>query len=243
LQGSQSALTVLVDRILTPECAAETTAVTVGGEQLRVDIFPASPGPDCPYQEMRAVRDTTNNLARSTCQPVVAVDVKPWTYVAKHQAQQICAKMGKQLLPSAVWYQAALGTPDDTTCHTSGVVVRKNAITDCVSGIGTFDMVGNVWEWVGGEVVDGVTATGQVVPQTGYVAAVNHSGWPTKTSTTTNDLFNADYFWSDTTGTRAMMRGGFYAARSDAGVYALHAGISPSFSSNATGVRCGYRLP
>lgn len=242
LGDSQSALAILTDRALTPDCAPGSVRVAVDDENWCVDIFPATAGPTCPHQTIRSPRDTTDNIAAG-CAPVVAAGRIPWLHVAQHHATQICALMNKQLLPPAVWYHAAVGTPDNESCHTTGSAARANAETACVSGAGAYDMVGNVWEWVDAEIVDGVTAASTSVPATGYVQAVNRVGWPTETSSTTNDLFNADYFWSEPTGTRGVLRGGFYRALGDAGVYAVHTGVAPTFASNATGVRCGYRLP
>lgn len=241
-RGSQSALAVLTDRALAPECQAGTAPVRVGDVVWCVDTFPVAPSAACPHQTIASPRDTTANIAASGCEPVVAEGKLPWLYVAQHHATQICAKAGKQLLPSAVWYQAALGTPDDGTCHVSGTAVRENQVSACVSGAGLYDMVGNVWEWVDAEVVDGQYQGEMAVPETGYVHAVDRSGWPTRTASTTSDLFQSDYFWSESQGVFGVMRGGFYRAREDAGIYAVHAGVEPSFSSNATGVRCGYRL-
>lgn len=241
-RGSQSALATLTDRAFAPECQTGTMPVPVGDTVWCVDQFPVVPGASCPHKITRSPADTTANIAAEACQPVVAEGSIPWLYVAQHHAVQICAKAGKRLLPPDVWYEAALGTPDDGTCHVAGNSARPNQKSTCVSGYGLYDMVGNVWEWVDAEVVQGQLEQTTPVPETGYVQAVSRSGWPTATAATTSQMFAADYVWSKSSGVQGVMRGGFYRAKTDAGIYAIHAGIAPSFASNATGVRCGYRL-
>jgi hypothetical protein len=242
LQGSKPVFVALLDSVTQASCTTHAVPVTVAGVTWCVDRFPSVPGSGCPVQEVRSPRDTTANLAASACVPKVAVGELPWRYVSQQHATQLCAKAGKSVLPGAVWYHAALGSPDDASCHTNSDRVRPNTISTCVSAAGAYDMVGNVWEWVADRVKDG-RLRGQQVPGTGYVQEVSSAGWPTRTtSSTVRSQFPGDYAWFRASGTNAVMRGGFFGSGADAGINAIHADVSPAFASEATGVRCGYRL-
>ena len=241
LQGSQSMLASLANRILAEECAAGTVSVLVAGDNWCVDTFPATPSPECPHQTIRSHVFTTENVAAASCQPVVKEGGVPWTHVAKHHAIQLCARAGKELLPANVWYQAALGTPSDETCHINQSAIQTNRSSECVSAVGAYDMVGNVWELVVETVENGVVGDREL-PSTGYVHAVSNEGWPVETRLESSGLFSGDYVWSSASGTKAIMRGGFFRSQADAGIYTLHADIEPNFTSGATGFRCGYRL-
>jgi formylglycine-generating enzyme required for sulfatase activity len=72
------------------------------------------------------------------------------------QAAAACRNAGKELLPNAIWQVAALGTPDPrlagdgiNTCntYTAGPLPTWSS-ANCILDVGTFDMVGNVSEWV-----------------------------------------------------------------------------------------------
>lgn len=241
LAGSRTMLAVVAEWWLAPECASDTVAVRVAGETWCVDTFPAAPGPGCPYQTISSHIQTTENVATSGCEPIVTAGVSPWTFVARHHAVQLCARAGRTLLPGEIWYQAALGTPSDRACHTNNSQVRVNEESDCRSAVGAFDMVGNVWELVDNEAVDG-QINDIVLPETGYVAAVSSGGWPIESTTELNEFFAGDYVWNQGMGTSAVMRGGFHRSRDDAGVYSVHAAVAPDFTGGATGFRCGYRL-
>ena len=239
LQGSQTALSMLAGKWLSDECAAQTVPVLVAGTTWCVDQFPASVGDSCPQPEPRAPLQTTDNVASATCVPVSQPDARPWTHVAQHQAVQLCARAGKELLPGEVWYRAALGTPS-RECQTHDSAAGSVRVSSCVSGAGAYAMVGTVWEYVA-EIAEGREVAGHTLPETGYVQAVTAAGWPSASASTTSDLFSGDYVWTHASGTAALMRGGFYGSRDDAGVYTVHAAIAPTFTSGATGFRCGYR--
>lgn len=89
-----------------------------------------------------------------------------------------------------------------------------------------------------GDIVNG-TYNGRTLPPSGYVTQVDDTGVAAVTSDVPdpNDMFET-YFWSDTEGVFAMMRGGFYSGRSDAGVYSVHAATNPNFTGTAVGFRC-----
>lgn len=162
--------------------------------------------------------------------------VMPARYLTWFQAVAACRNGGKRLLTNAEWQMAALGTPDpgadgdgvkgcNTTKKTNPVLT--GAVSVCVSDVGAFDMVGNVWEWVADWMQDnGNTEAGDQSSRTygqdaifGIDEAVPHG-----------DRFPA-----------AWIRGGSYEVPTgtDAGVFALRANIGPSLSRNDMGFRCG----
>jgi hypothetical protein len=75
--------------------------------------------------------------------------VTPSRYITWFQAQQALANSGKRLPTNAEWQQAVAGTPEGQ-CNTSdGVAQATGSFPACVSDWGAYDMVGNLWEWVG----------------------------------------------------------------------------------------------
>jgi formylglycine-generating enzyme required for sulfatase activity len=126
---------------------------------------------------------------------------------------------------------------DSAACNIRGVLQTAGTFSHCHSGIGAFDMVGNVWELVSGDVINGVL-DGAQLPVSGYVASINAAGIPIVTQSTSSPLYYDDYVWTNATGTYAVMRGGFHGGASDAGLYSMQAAIPIDFSSGAIGFRC-----
>jgi formylglycine-generating enzyme required for sulfatase activity len=98
-------------------------------------------------------------------------------------------------------------------------------------------MVGNVWEWVGDRVEQGVIDNVSLAAS-GYVADVSTDGYPVSVTTTPQAVFNNDYVWTEPTGVRSIMRGGYHGSGDEGGVYAFHAATAPQFSSGSIGFRC-----
>jgi formylglycine-generating enzyme required for sulfatase activity len=99
-------------------------------------------------------------------------------------------------------------------------------------------MVGNVWEWVDGSVEGGQYA-GRSVPASGYVSSIDEGGVALVTQGETPDpSFNDDYFWSDPTEVRGIIRGGYWGIDTDAGLYAVNAVLPPTFTGIGAGFRC-----
>jgi formylglycine-generating enzyme required for sulfatase activity len=94
--------------------------------------------------------------------PLYAVSlpgVKPTTCVTAYQAAVACHLSGKRLLTSTEWFAAGAGTNDanadngSTDCATNapgagvGAPVNTGSRSACVSTSGTYDQIGNVYEW------------------------------------------------------------------------------------------------
>jgi hypothetical protein len=224
----------------------EVTACPTGMIELKneaqsicVDTYEAGVGSDCSVAEPHSVQDTLQNLQKNECKPVSAPHIYPWRFVTYRLAEQLCARAGKTLLVPGIWYKAALGTPDTfSACAVSEQFVsRTGEHANCISGSGAYDMIGNVWELVHGEVINGILNDFSL-PETGYITAVNDDGIPSATKIDQDPLYGEDYFWREASGTFAIMRGGFYKGQHDAGLYSTQAGITQDFSGEAIGFRC-----
>ncbi len=204
-----------------------------------IDRYEASPGLSCPHAVLASGVATQENINELSCASTAEQGVQPWTYVTREQAATLCARAGKRLPTAEEWYFAAISTPDDQTmCNTASQSTRMTGVDErCVSATGIYDAVGNVWEWVQDDVRNQVHA-GATLPGEGYVAQVDSAGIPAVTEAKPTELFNADYFWSETEGVYGMLRGGFYASDSDGGVYAVHAKTAPTSATVAIGFRC-----
>ena len=149
--------------------------------------------------------------------------VAPSAFLTWFQAAAAARNSGKRLPTNQEWQAAALGTPDpgvsvagSQDCNTkngasSGVdaVVPTGSRSSCVSDVGAFDMVGNLWEWV--------------------------ADWvPLSTACGDTALFAGDFNClagaSTTAGPGALLRGGDFVNGTVAGVFAVNGLGTPSNS-------------
>lgn len=239
LQGSRATLLgqlVSTETAVCPEGMVELAAATSFS---CVDIYEASPDNDCPARNPVNIFDTQKNLADAECRATSKAKAAAWVYVTREDAQTACVRAGKRLPTNEEWQLFAAGTPD-----TKEVCVADESSADvtgsrsaCISASGVFDAVGNVWEWTHDDVFDG-EYNGRPLPSEGYVLQVDRGGIATVSGTSSSALFGEDYFWAKPEGVYAIMRGGFYGSREDAGVYTAHAATPPTVTGQAIGFRC-----
>jgi hypothetical protein len=238
---SQSALGILASRAVPEEqCPNGMQRVVYETRTLCVDRFESSPDVSCPSSEVQSSLDTRNNIDAPGCVPVSQVGAVPWTFVTFHQAKELCAKAGKRLPSSEEWFLFALGTPDTgSSCNTSSQnLTRSSESSLCVNGYGVHDAIGNAWEWVDAEVIDG-TYNGRTLPDSGYVVNADRDGIASITDPRMpNPDLHEDYFWSERQGQFGVLRGGFYGSGSDGGLYSVQAKTAYSLASVAIGFRC-----
>ena len=161
------------------------------------------------------------------CTTIYAVSipgVTPSRFNTWFQAAAAARNAGKRLSSNAEWQAAALGTPDPgpspgaADCNTNSAGPSlTGARANCVSGVGAFDMVGNLWEWVA-----------EWVPLSTAVP-----GW---------GGFSDDYMGlagaSTTGGPGALLRGGnFVIGGTSAGVFAVSGQTAPSSVDLSIGFR------
>jgi hypothetical protein len=204
-----------------------------------VDMYEATATQECPHPSPVNELETRENLESLACGASSAFEVLPWRFITREQANVACMKAGKRLPTNEEWHILATGTRDDeSVCNTNSSIVEKTGTkSDCVSAVGAFDTVGNVWEWTSDDVISGMHK-GRELPVSGYVTQVDKEGVSTLTNSSPSDLFYKDYFWSSKEGAFGIMRGGFYGSKSDAGVYAVHAQTLPTAAGTAIGFRC-----
>jgi formylglycine-generating enzyme required for sulfatase activity len=144
------------------------------------------------------------------------------------QAQAACLNSRKRLPSNAEWQAAVAGTPDPgpdngaTDCRTTGsTAVATGSRTACVSSVGAYDMVGNLYEWVA-DWSPRATACGT---------------WPASVSPAPSD--QQCLAGAATTGEpAALVRGGNFASGTASGPLAVAAVFGPSASNTGVGFRC-----
>jgi formylglycine-generating enzyme required for sulfatase activity len=222
------------------ECTAEEVFVVVDGQALCVDVYEASANQSCPFKAVRTGRDNDTNLGINNCAAASQPAAPPLRYVSYTQAAHYCAQAGKRLPTAREWHGVAVKATADLTCNVSGQPpqVQLTGVAGCVTESGVYDLIGNVWEWVDGEVVNG-TYNNRPVPPSGYVALVDTSGIVIETnSTSSQPVFEEAYAWVHPDGVGGIVKGGFYGSGSDAGRYAQQVGLPLGTQTGGIGFRC-----
>jgi formylglycine-generating enzyme required for sulfatase activity len=213
-----------------------------------LDRYEASAGTVCPYENPETSRQTQVNLDEYDCRPVSEAGRKPWRYISRAQAAEICARAGKRLPTNNEWQAAVLGTPDQQDEWDGNDCQVKNNWPDQPgptglaenfrSGVGAYDMVGNVWEWVH-EVVEEGKVVGKELPDSGFIQAIDADGFPVETdSSKPAESYGEDYFWVKNSSTRSLARGGYWDNGADAGKYSAYAVSELEFRGPGVGFRC-----
>lgn len=217
-------------------CTEGSVPLKTGDGVICVDIYESSPSKECPHRELTNVIQSEQNTNANECYAESVKDAQPWNYISLSQAQRMCAQAGKRLPTSAEWYRIALGT-DASRCIIKNSAVERTGTEACVSGVGAYDMVGNVWEWVDENVV-GNTFQERTLPPEGHVTSVDVNGVAITSGASPDSLYGDDYFWSHEEGVFGMIRGGFYGSDGDAGLYTINASVPTSFATQGVGFRC-----
>ena len=150
--------------------------------------------------------------------------VTPSTYLTWFQAAAAARNSGKRLPTNAEWQVAAFGTPDlgtddgtiDCNIGWYGDTLSTGSRSACVSDVGAFDMVGNAAEWVA-----------DWTPRSTFCISAMFFG-------DRNCLAGTD---GGSPGPGALLRGGGFAERSDAGVFEVRGDIPPVLQHRAIGFR------
>jgi hypothetical protein len=239
LQGSRSTLLgQVIDVKESNNCPTGMAPVPMASSFTCVDIYEASASAECPYANPSNELQSQENVAHRECKAVSKPDVDAWRFVTREQAFTACMRAGKRLPKSEEWYLSSVGTVDTSeNCNIDSGTVKKTGDNACISAVGAYDTIGNVWEWTSNDVIEGML-NGRELPQTGFVTQVDAQGIAVLTDTNASELFYKDYFWSSKQGTFGMLRGGFYGSKQDAGVYAVHADTPPTTAGTAIGFRC-----
>lgn len=239
IHGSQGTLLSQIISSKKGGCPDGMSAVEAMPTVTCVDTYEVSPAKTCPNQNPDQIVATQKNVETKECVPESKKGVLPWRFITRDQAMQMCARVGKRLPTSEEWYTLSLGMTDvENTCNIqSKNVAQTGASASCVTPHGIHDLVGNVWEWVGGDVVQGVYESA-TLPASGYVSQVDGKGIATAVDQNPQDLFGKDYFWSRADGAYGIIRGGYYDSGSDGGMYTVHADTLPTTASIGIGFRC-----
>jgi hypothetical protein len=154
------------------------------------------------------------------CKHVYAASVPgvfPSAFVTWFQAAAAARNSLKRLPSNQEWQVAALGTPDGALCNIGTALAVTGSSAGCVSDVGVFDMVGNLYEWV--------------------------AEWVPRSTTCTASLFGTGdqncLAGADTgIGPGALLRGGgIFDEGAQAGVFAMEAGATPAHSDGGVGFR------
>lgn len=218
-------------------CAEGASLMHLGDHSICIDTYEASPSKGCPYAAPSNEIETQANANESTCVTQSVQDAVAWRFVSFTQAQQFCARSGKRLPSSEEWYKTAQGITDQSGCVVDAQAPQRTGAASCVTPSGVSDMVGNVWEWVDQEVVNGYS-NNRLLPETGYVALVDTDGLIIETANEGDDAFGNDYAWIEHEGVQGMLRGGFYGSGEDAGVFTQNMSVPLDFKSGGVGFRC-----
>ncbi len=155
------------------------------------------------------------------CKDFYAVSIPgatPSAFLTWFQAAAAARNSGKRLPTNQEWQAAALGTPDPgaspgpADCNTNSAGPSlTGARGNCVSDVGAFDMVGNLWEWV--------------------------ADWVPLSTKCGSPLFESDLncigidHTVDSLGPGALIRGGDFGNGADAGVFTVHGFFAPSLGA------------
>ncbi len=219
-----------------PVCPDGMVEVPTASTFTCVDQYEVSPSAACPYQSVLNRAYNHANLEQPDCVPVSRAAAEPWRFVSREEARLLCAKAGKRLPDAREWYEYSI-TAAVAKCNVAGgSVTPSGQYAECVTTDGVYDTVGNVWEWVGDDILLG-EYEGRPLPPSGYITSVDKGGVAASTTQAAPETF-LGYLWSEPGPVSGMLRGGFYGIKDDAAVFTLQANLDPAFAGAAIGFRC-----
>lgn len=235
---------------LNKQCPDDMVFVGLAEGSFCLDRYEASASRACLYDDPANQTQSLANIDQPDCAAASEVEARPWRFISQNQAAAACRKAGKRLPTNKEWYEASVGMFDPNVdledvvpnCYLNNPNDQAPADTGsfdtCISPTGAYDLIGNVWEWVDGTVVDGVYK-GRQLPPLGYVAGVDSEGMATATDPDEPDPnHNEDFFWIEPTQVKGMFRGGYWGNDSRAGIYGVNILVEPSFIGEGVGFRC-----
>lgn len=167
------------------------------------------------------------------CIDVYAVSmpgVIPADNITWFQASAACRNSGKRLVTNYEWQMAAYGTPDTgiedgvSSCRVAGgTSIETGARAACVSDVGAYDMVGNLWEWV-------AEWWPQVIGNDGSGCLSGWGGF--------SDDYNCGGVNVTSSGPAALLRGGWAQGNQTPGPLAIAVTRGPETENINVGFRC-----
>lgn len=212
-----------------------------------MDVYEASPSDQCPYNDPESQVESLSNFNYRECVPVSQEGEIPWRYITRSQAEELCARAGKRLPTVEEWSIASRGFIDESgrqgseDCHLNSNWEDQPGPSgygdNCSSEQGIYDMIGNVWEWVEGDIEDGKWQDREL-PESGYISEIDSQGMPIKTSKEENEVYGNDHIWIKAQGIRGIARGGYWESGDKGGKHSFYLMAPPSYAGNGMGFRC-----
>ena len=124
--------------------------------------------------------------------------------------------------------------------------IKTGTASKCISTIGAYDMIGNIWEWVNDtkNTSDVYSSGNTAVPTAGQtIAQINNYGVPVTSggSSCSGGKCNNDYYWVASGTLTAGLRSGFWYFGAIAGRFALYLADAPGSTAYSFGFRCALR--
>ena len=120
--------------------------------------------------------------------------------------------------------------------------IKTGTAPKAVSTRGCYNIIGNTWEWVDLMINNGKYNNDISLPAQNYITDFDvHLGLPITTGGASSK-YRDDYFWIDTSGLRAAIRGGGWYSGAHAGLFTLFLSDVPSLSVVSSSVSRGGRL-
>jgi len=123
--------------------------------------------------------------------------------------------------------------------------IKTGTALQCISLVGAYDMIGNVWEWVNDtkNTSDIYSSGNTPVPSSSKtITQINNYGVPVETGgTSCSGLCNSDYYWVTSGSLTAGLRSGCWYLGAHAGRFCLNLYHAPSNTTSSAGFRCALR--